>query len=124
MTATAREEAGFKTMEEYILRQQNTVAPYINTQSLLELCEGSERAPGAQGGLRWWEQAGINLTGAREAAAAAAEAEEDGGGKVTEGTKRKTPGTEHQKILQVAKLTHLRTESSVYLASVQGVEHQ
>ena len=33
----------------------------------------SERAPGARVGMRWWEQAGIDLAGAREAAAATAE---------------------------------------------------
>ena len=30
-TETAREEAGFKTMEEYIWRRKNTVAQYIDT---------------------------------------------------------------------------------------------
>ena len=44
--ATAREEAGFLTMEEYIRRRQNTVAHYIATRSMLELFEGSERDPG------------------------------------------------------------------------------
>ena len=29
-------------------------------------------------GMRWWDQADINLAGAREALAAVAEAEEDG----------------------------------------------
>ena len=29
-------------------------AHYIATRSLLDLCEGSERAPGAQVGIRWW----------------------------------------------------------------------
>ena len=38
--------------------------------SLLDLCEESEKAPGAQVGMRWWEKAGINMVGAREAAAA------------------------------------------------------
>ena len=61
--ATAREEAGFLTMEEYIRRRQNTVAQYISMRSLLDLCEGSERAPGA----------GIDLAGAWESAAATAE---------------------------------------------------
>ena len=72
-SATAREEAGLLTMEEYIRRRQNTVAQYITTRSLLDLCEGSERALGARVGMRWWEQAGFNLVGAREAAEAAAE---------------------------------------------------
>ena len=53
-------------MEDYIWQQQTMVAQYIATRSLLDLCEGSERAPGVQMGMWWWEQAGINLTGVRE----------------------------------------------------------
>ena len=56
-------------MEDYNRWRHNTVAQYIATQSLLYLCEGSERAPGAQVGMQWWEQVVINLEGAREAAA-------------------------------------------------------
>ena len=37
---------------------------------MLDLCEGSERAPGERVGMRWREQAGIELAGAQEAAAA------------------------------------------------------
>ena len=49
--AMAREEAGFQTMEEYIWRRQNMFAQYIATRSLLDLCEGSERAPGVRVGM-------------------------------------------------------------------------
>ena len=49
--ATSREEAGFLTMEDYIRRRQNTVAQYIAIRSLLDLCEGSERAPGVRVGM-------------------------------------------------------------------------
>ena len=59
-------------MEDYIRRRQNTVAQYISTRSLLDLCEGSESASGVQLGIQWWEQAGINMAGSREAAAVAA----------------------------------------------------
>ena len=59
--AAAREEAGFLTMEEYVRRRQNMVAKYIATRSLLDLCEGLERAPGVRVGMRWWEQVGIDL---------------------------------------------------------------
>ena len=76
MAATEWEEAGFLTMEEYIRRHQNTVAQYIATQSLLDLYEGSERAPGERVGMRGWEQTGIDLTGVREVATAAAEGDE------------------------------------------------
>ena len=45
-------------------------------QSLLDLYEGLERVPGAQVGMRWWEQVVIDLAGAQEAAAAAKEGNE------------------------------------------------
>ena len=73
MATTAREETGSLTMEEYIRRRQKTVAHYIATRSLLDLCEGSERAQGAQVGMQWWEQVGIEMTGAREAEVKTAE---------------------------------------------------
>ena len=61
----AREEAGLQTIGEYIRRWQNTVTKYIATLSLIDLCEGSERALGERVGIRWWEQEGINMTGER-----------------------------------------------------------
>ena len=64
-------------MEEYIRQHQNTVVRYIATRSLLDLCEGSERDPGARVGMRWWEQEVIDLAGAREATVAVAK--EEGG---------------------------------------------
>ena len=65
----AREEEGFLMMEDYIRRRQNTVAQYITTRSVLDLCEGSERDPGARVGMRWREEVGI-LEGSQEVAAA------------------------------------------------------
>ena len=49
-----REEAGLLTMEDYIWRQQSTVTYYIATRSMLDVCEGSERALGERVGMRWW----------------------------------------------------------------------
>ena len=66
--ATAREGLGLLTIEENVRRRQNTVTQYISTQSLLYLCEGSERDTGALDGMRYWEQEGIDVTGALEAA--------------------------------------------------------
>ena len=73
-----REETGFKAMEEYIGRRQNTVSQLIATQLILDLCEDMERMSEVRVGMRWWEQAVIDLTGARDRAAAA-DADEDGG---------------------------------------------
>ena len=42
-------------------------------QSLLDLCEGSERSPGARVGMRWWEKVVVKRVGSREAATAVAE---------------------------------------------------
>ena len=40
----------------------------------MDLRKEAERKRGARVGMRWWEQAGIDLAGARETAAVAAEA--------------------------------------------------
>ena len=63
-----REEAGFKAMEKYTRIRHNTVLQSIATQSILDLCEETERTPGVWVGMPWWEQAGIDLAGARERA--------------------------------------------------------
>ena len=57
----AREEARIEAMELYIWRRQNTVAQFIDTRLLLELCEKTERIPGARVGMWWWEQAGLKI---------------------------------------------------------------
>ena len=59
-----------------ILRRQNTVAQYIATQPILDLCEQATRRPGARVSWRWWEQTGIDLERAqKQADVSAAEAE-------------------------------------------------
>ena len=63
-------------MEEYVRRRHNTVAHYTATQSLLDLCDGLVRDPGERVGMRWWEQEGIDLEGAWEAALVVDEEEE------------------------------------------------
>ena len=65
------EEAGFKEIRVYIQKMNNTVAQYIATRPILDLCERSVRRPGAWVSWRWWEQEGLNLEGAMEWAAAA-----------------------------------------------------
>ena len=70
-------EAGFEMMEAYIRRNQNMVAQYIGTQSLMELCEATDRNQGARVEMRWWEQAGIDMRGKMETALVAEESDED-----------------------------------------------
>ena len=54
------EEAGLTYIRTSILRRQNTVAQYIATRPLLDLCKGARAREGAKVPLRWWEQAGID----------------------------------------------------------------
>ena len=51
--------------------RQNTVAQFITTRSILDLCEQATRRTGARVSRRWWEQTGIDLNGEQEEAEAA-----------------------------------------------------
>ena len=53
-------EAGLTNVRTSINRRQNTVAQYIVTRPLLDLCEGATQREGAWVTLRWWEQKGID----------------------------------------------------------------
>ena len=74
--AGAMKEAEIVRIWTSILRRQNTVAQFIATRPILDLCKGSVRRPGARVPRRWWEQTGIDWKGAREKAAATEEAAE------------------------------------------------
>ena len=50
---------------------------YIATRPILDLCERPARRLGARVYRRWWEQAGLDLEGAKKRAAAAESGEED-----------------------------------------------
>ena len=78
LVEAAIEEGGVEMMETYIRRRQYTVTQYIDTQLSQELCKATERKQGAQVGIWWWTQAGIDLEGAMETAAMAADADEYG----------------------------------------------
>ena len=54
MLEAAISEAGFDTMDMYIQRRHKTVAQYIATRSLLDLCEETEKNKGERVGMRWW----------------------------------------------------------------------
>ena len=56
----AMEEAGLTDIRTSIQRRQNTVAQYIATRPLLDLCEGAIPREGARVTLRWWVQSGID----------------------------------------------------------------
>ena len=70
-------ESGFEGIVTYITRSQNTVTQYIATQPILDLCERSDRSPGAKVSQRWWEQDGLDLEGAEKREVAAAESDRE-----------------------------------------------
>ena len=59
-------EAGLTDIWTSIQRRQNTVAQYIATQPLLDLCKEARQREGARVTLRWWEQSGIDWEKAKE----------------------------------------------------------
>ena len=62
------------------------VAQYIATRPILDLCERSTRRPGLRVSWRWWEQAGIDVEGAKKRATEAAmDSESDLGGEESSG---------------------------------------
>ena len=56
----AMKEAGLTNVCTSINRRQNTVAQFISTRPLLDLCKGGKQREGARVTLRWWEQKGID----------------------------------------------------------------
>ena len=70
------QESGFKDMEEYVPNRQNTVAQYIATRPILDICEEMVQMPGTWAAKRWWDNEGLELTLARVVAATR---EEEGG---------------------------------------------
>ena len=53
-------EAGLTDIRKSIANRHNTVAQYIATRPLLDLCEGARLREGAEVPMRWWNQAGID----------------------------------------------------------------
>ena len=48
-------EAGLQEVEMYISCLQNTVAQYIKTRPIMDLCLAEKRRPEARVAKRWWE---------------------------------------------------------------------
>ena len=64
-------EAGFEGIQKAVTRRHNTVAQYIATRPILDLCERATQRVGARVSWRWWDQEGIDLKAAKEQAAEA-----------------------------------------------------
>ena len=62
-------EAGFEGIRTYVKRRQNTVAEYIATRPILDLCERSAWRQGGWVSWQWWEQDGLDLEGTKKRAA-------------------------------------------------------
>ena len=69
-------EAVLEEVEAYITRIQNTVAKYIATRMIMELCEELERWMGERVSKRCWEKEGIDLAGFQAEADTVAEYKE------------------------------------------------
>ena len=54
-------EVVLEEVDMYVLCLQNTIAQYIVTRTILELCLVVERLLGARVNLRWWNQAILRL---------------------------------------------------------------
>ena len=53
-------EAGLTDISKSIANRQNTVAQYIVTRPLMDLCEGGRAREGVRVPMRWWNQAEID----------------------------------------------------------------
>ena len=62
-------EAGFTEIRKSITNRQNTVAQYIATRPLLDLCERTTHRGEARVYRRWWDQKGVDWETAKERAA-------------------------------------------------------
>ena len=61
-------EAGFEGIRKAITRGKNTVAQYITTRPILDLCEKATQRKGARVSRKWWDQEWIDLETAKEMA--------------------------------------------------------
>ena len=62
-------EAGFEGIRKSIMRRQNTVAQYIETRPILDLCVRVTQRLGERVSQQWWDQDGIDLVKAKSRAA-------------------------------------------------------
>ena len=60
-------EAGLQEVETYVYLRQNTVAQYIVTRPIMELCLAGKQKTGPRVKIRWWEQEGLDFEGMRPA---------------------------------------------------------
>ena len=61
------EEAGLQEADTYVSRRQNTVAQYIATRPIMDLCPAEKRNPGPRVVMRWCKQKVLDLKGVQTA---------------------------------------------------------
>ena len=83
-------EAGFEEIGFYITRRKNTVAQYIATQPIMDLCERYVQRLGAWVSRQCWYQEGIHMEGVKERLAAESDRERDECGSGS--TQKEMPG--------------------------------
>ena len=54
-------KAGLKEVDTYALRRHNTVAQYIATGPIMDLCMAAKRRPGPRVAIRRWKYEGFDL---------------------------------------------------------------
>ena len=81
-------EAGLTDVGKSIANRQNTVAQYIATRPLLDLCEEARAREGTRVPLRWWNQTGIDWESAKTR----------GGGGETDSTSRSGSSTDGEEV--------------------------
>ena len=74
--AAAMTEAGFEDIGTYVTRRQNTVAQYIVTRPILDLCDWYAWRTGVWVSQRWWEQDRFYLERAKERSSTESDGEE------------------------------------------------
>ena len=50
------EEVGMYSIDHYVKKRQNTVADYVATRPIFDLCQESEWSTGSHSSRRWWDQ--------------------------------------------------------------------
>jgi hypothetical protein len=50
------EEVGMYSIDHYVKKRQNTVADYVTTRPIFDLCQESEWSTGSHSSRRWWDQ--------------------------------------------------------------------
>ena len=64
----AMAESGFQEGDTYVYCCQNTVAQFIATRPIMDLCLAAAQRPVSRVSKWWWEQDGLDLEGMRTAA--------------------------------------------------------